>query len=73
MSTLSFHATKVFNTLEGGALIVHDAETKRQIDYLKNFGFAVKPVNFGRWRDEWNATSGISSTGVCGSTCASSG
>ena len=40
MSTLSFHATKVYNTLEGGALIVHDAETKRQIDYLKNFGFA---------------------------------
>ena len=40
MSTLSFHATKVYNTLEGGALIVHDAETKRQIDFLKNFGFA---------------------------------
>ena len=40
MSTLSFHATKVYNTLEGGALIVHDAETKKQIDYLKNFGFA---------------------------------
>ena len=39
MSTLSFHATKVYNTLEGGALIVHDAETKRQVDYLKNFGF----------------------------------
>lgn len=40
MSTLSFHATKVFNTAEGGALIVRNAETKRQIDYLKNFGFA---------------------------------
>lgn len=40
MSTLSFHATKVFNTLEGGALIVHDEQTKKRIDYLKNFGFA---------------------------------
>lgn len=40
MSTLSFHATKVFNTVEGGALICHDAETKKQIDFLKNFGFA---------------------------------
>lgn len=40
MSTLSFHATKVYNTIEGGALIVHDAQTKQRIDYLKNFGFA---------------------------------
>lgn len=40
MSTLSFHATKVYNTIEGGALVVHDEETKRRIDYLKNFGFA---------------------------------
>ena len=40
MSTLSFHATKVYNTIEGGALVVHDAETKKRIDYLKNFGFA---------------------------------
>lgn len=40
MSTLSFHATKVYNTLEGGAIIMHDAETKQRIDYLKNFGFA---------------------------------
>ena len=39
MSTLSFHATKVFNTVEGGALICHNAETKKQIDFLKNFGF----------------------------------
>lgn len=38
MSTLSFHATKVFNTIEGGALIVHDEKTKRRIDNLKNFG-----------------------------------
>ena len=40
MSTLSFHATKVYNTIEGGALICHDAKTKQRIDYLKNFGFA---------------------------------
>lgn len=40
MSTLSFHATKVYNTVEGGALVVHDEETKKRIDYLKNFGFA---------------------------------
>lgn len=40
ISTLSFHATKVYNTIEGGALICHDKDTKQRIDYLKNFGFA---------------------------------
>lgn len=40
LSTLSFHATKVYNTIEGGALIMHDEQTKKRIDYLKNFGFA---------------------------------
>ena len=40
MSTLSFHATKVYNTVEGGALVCHDERTKQRIDYLKNFGFA---------------------------------
>lgn len=40
LSTLSFHATKVYNTIEGGALICHDKNTKDRIDYLKNFGFA---------------------------------
>ena len=40
LSTLSFHATKVYNTLEGGAMIMHDEATKKRIDYLKNFGFA---------------------------------
>ncbi len=40
MSTLSFHATKVYNTLEGGALVMRDEQTKKRIDYLKNFGFA---------------------------------
>jgi len=39
MSTLSFHATKVYNTIEGGAMIMHDEETKKRIDDLKNFGF----------------------------------
>jgi len=38
LSILSFHATKVFNTLEGGAIISHDLETKTRIDQLKNFG-----------------------------------
>jgi len=40
LSILSFHATKVFNTIEGGAIICHDEKTKQRIDYLKNFGFA---------------------------------
>lgn len=40
LSVLSFHATKVFNTIEGGAIICHDEKTKQRIDYLKNFGFA---------------------------------
>lgn len=39
LSVLSFHATKVFNTFEGGAIICHDAKTKQRIDHLKNFGF----------------------------------
>lgn len=39
MSTLSFHATKVYNTVEGGALVMHDEKMKKRIDYLKNFGF----------------------------------
>jgi dTDP-4-amino-4,6-dideoxygalactose transaminase len=40
MAILSFHATKVFNTFEGGAIICRDLKTKQRIDYLKNFGFA---------------------------------
>lgn len=39
LSVLSFHATKVFNTFEGGAIICPDAKTKQHIDHLKNFGF----------------------------------
>lgn len=38
MSTLSFHATKVYNTIEGGALVVHDEKMKKHVDNLKNFG-----------------------------------
>jgi len=40
LSILSFHATKTYSTIEGGAIICHDAKTKQRIDYLKNFGFA---------------------------------
>lgn len=40
LAVLSFHATKVFNTFEGGAIVCHDAKLKQRIDYLKNFGFA---------------------------------
>lgn len=39
LSVLSFHATKVFNTFEGGAIICPDAKSKQRIDHLKNFGF----------------------------------
>ena len=47
MSTLSFHATKVYNTIEGGAMIMHDEATKKRIDYLKNFGFAGETTVVG--------------------------
>ncbi|MBI5847484.1 MAG: DegT/DnrJ/EryC1/StrS family aminotransferase [Nitrospirae bacterium] len=40
LSVLSFHATKIFTTFEGGAIVCHDEKTKKRIDYLKNFGFA---------------------------------
>jgi dTDP-4-amino-4,6-dideoxygalactose transaminase len=40
LSVLSFHATKIFNTFEGGAIVCHDEKMKRRIDFLKNFGFA---------------------------------
>lgn len=39
LSIMSFHATKVFNTIEGGAIICQDEKTKQRIDLLKNFGF----------------------------------
>ena len=47
LSTLSFHATKVFNTIEGGAMVMHDEATKKRIDYLKNFGFAGETTVVG--------------------------
>lgn len=47
MSTMSFHATKVYNTIEGGAMIMHDEKTKKRIDYLKNFGFANETTVVG--------------------------
>jgi len=47
LSILSFHATKVFNTIEGGAIICHDEKTKKRIDYLKNFGFADETTVVG--------------------------
>lgn len=40
LSVLSFHATKVFNTIEGGAIVCHEEKLKQRIDFLKNFGFA---------------------------------
>ncbi|MFW6273109.1 MAG: DegT/DnrJ/EryC1/StrS family aminotransferase, partial [bacterium] len=40
LSILSFHATKSYNTMEGGAIVCHDEKTKQRINYLKNFGFA---------------------------------
>lgn len=49
LAVLSFHATKVFNTFEGGAIVCPDAKTKKRIDHLKNFGFVdeVTVATFG--------------------------
>ncbi len=47
LSILSFHATKAFNTIEGGAIIMQDEKTKKRIDYLKNFGFAGETIVVG--------------------------
>lgn len=63
LSVLSFHATKVFNTFEGGAIVSRDAEAKQHIDYLKNFGFAdevtvVLPGINGKM-SEFNAALGL--------------
>jgi dTDP-4-amino-4,6-dideoxygalactose transaminase len=44
LSVMSFHATKVFNTFEGGAIICHDEITKKRIDNLKNFGFVDETI-----------------------------
>ena len=63
LSVLSFHATKVFNTLEGGAIVCQDAETKRYIDQLKNFGFTsettVVQTGINGKMNEFNAAVGL--------------
>ena len=63
LSILSFHATKVFNTFEGGAIICKDAKTKQRIDYLKNFGFAnettVIATGINGKMSEFNAALGL--------------
>jgi len=63
LSVLSFHATKVFNTFEGGAIVCPDAKTKQRIDHLKNFGFVdevtvVAPGINGKM-SEFNAALGL--------------
>lgn len=63
LSVLSFHATKVFNTFEGGAIVCPDAKTKQRIDQLKNFGFVdevtvVAPGINGKM-SEFNAAIGL--------------
>jgi len=63
MSILSFHATKVFNTFEGGAIVCQDARTKHRIDYLKNFGFVnettVIATGINGKMSEFNAALGL--------------
>ena len=63
LSVLSFHATKVFNTFEGGAIVCPDAKTKVRIDHLKNFGHVgevtvVAPGINGKM-SEFNAALGV--------------
>jgi dTDP-4-amino-4,6-dideoxygalactose transaminase len=63
LSVLSFHATKVFNTFEGGAIVCPDAKTKQRINHLKNFGFVdevtvVAPGINGKM-SEFNAALGM--------------
>lgn len=63
LSVLSFHATKVFNTFEGGAIISPDARTKQRIDHLKNFGFVnettVVATGINGKMSEFNAALGL--------------
>ena len=63
LSAVSFHATKVFTTFEGGAIICPDEKTRQRINYLKNFGFAgettvVAPGINGKM-SEFNAALGL--------------
>ena len=63
LSVLSFHATKVFNTFEGGAIVCSDAKTKQRIDHLKNFGFidevTVVATGINGKMSEFNAALGL--------------
>ena len=63
LSVLSFHATKVFNTFEGGAIVCHDAKTKQKIDNLKNFGIVdettVVATGINGKMSELNASFGL--------------
>jgi dTDP-4-amino-4,6-dideoxygalactose transaminase len=63
LSILSFHATKVFNTFEGGAIVSKDLKSKQNIDYLKNFGFADEVTVFAPGingkMSEFNAAFGL--------------
>ena len=63
LSVLSFHATKVFNTFEGGAIVSPDAKTKQRIDHLKNFGFVnettVVATGINGKMSEFNAALGL--------------
>ena len=63
LSVLSFHATKAFNTFEGGAIVSQNAETKRCIDQLKNFGFTgettVVQTGINGKMNEFNAAVGL--------------
>ena len=63
LSVLSFHATKVFNTFEGGAVISPDAATKSRIDFLKNFGYedetSVGSVGINGKMSEFNSALGL--------------
>lgn len=63
LSVLSFHATKVFNTFEGGAIISPDARSKQRIDHLKNFGFVnettVVATGINGKMSEFNAALGL--------------
>ena len=63
LSVLSFHATKVFNTFEGGAIVCPDADTKLRIDQLKNFGqvdeITVAELGSNAKMSEFNAALGL--------------
>jgi dTDP-4-amino-4,6-dideoxygalactose transaminase len=63
LSVMSFHATKVFNTFEGGAIVCHDKKMKKHIDNLKNFGFVdelhISSIGINAKMSELNAAIGV--------------